>query len=166
MRKALKYIKKIINNKFVLFGAIVVQLVLLYGLTYWGYHTSRLPYWFDNFVDKTGIWRIYGKKTYGENVYSKDLWLDPRLDMVEEVIVSQEYLGYLNKIKDNALFIASDGPKEIDIAIANDVIVIKNDKDVGWESLDVGDLVLVVNEYELDKRSGETKLYFTQIKIQ
>ncbi|HOU76438.1 MAG TPA: hypothetical protein PK957_04990 [Candidatus Dojkabacteria bacterium] len=55
-----------------------LQMGILYGISYWGYHNNRTPYWFDNFVQEKGIWKIYGVKVINDN-------FDLRSDLVQRV---------------------------------------------------------------------------------
>ncbi|MEA3357014.1 MAG: hypothetical protein U9Q67_01095 [Patescibacteria group bacterium] len=87
---------------------------LLYGLTYWGYHSSRLPYWFDNFVQEYGIWRIYGVKTYGAELFNDNFFIDPRLESIKLDQVVKEVEGslfdrYTEENGDEYWVIAQDG---------------------------------------------------------
>jgi hypothetical protein len=69
-------------------GLAVVLFSVLYGLTYWGYHSSRLPYSFDNFVHRTGLWRMYGAKTYEPVTIGEFVTMvDPRLTSVADETV-------------------------------------------------------------------------------
>ena len=87
--------KTLMGSAFFWVIILLVQCVLLYGLSYWGYHSSRLPYWFDNFVQNTGIWRIYGTKTYGGTILEESLIMDPRLDFVDVNTIIQNIDGYI-----------------------------------------------------------------------
>ncbi|MBN2015746.1 hypothetical protein JW766_02845 [Candidatus Dojkabacteria bacterium] len=95
MKVLLDRLKMLCDNKIILIVFILIQLVLLYGLTYWGYHSSRLPYWFDNFVHETRVWRIYGRKDYSVRPVSPETWLDPRLGFLKKSFCVQEINGFL-----------------------------------------------------------------------
>ena len=98
----MKFLKRIFANKLILAILIFVQIGLLYGLTYWGYHSSRLPYWFDNFVQGKGIWWIYGKKIYGEEFFNKNLLVNPDLAFVKKSLALFKAEGYVVSIEENA----------------------------------------------------------------
>lgn len=89
-------------------GLIVAGWILvMYGLLYWGYHTSRLPYWFDNFVQETGVWRVFGAKSYGfEKLEGVPYLVDPRLALVNDVSFRIEKSGYIIQ-KDNPFIVVS-----------------------------------------------------------
>lgn len=79
---------------------IVLQLVGMYLLTYWGYHNSRLPYWMENYIQNTEIWKIYGRKSYGEKNFNDQLWIDPRLDSIRTDLIAAEVKGFLHDKKE------------------------------------------------------------------
>lgn len=162
----------------------VVQLGVLYGLTRWGYHTSRLPYWFDNFVQDTGVWRIYGKKVYGDDVNGV-FWVDPRLNSVSVKNVVQDFEGRLSRIevRDDSTQVwtiesVKYGEKEYLVEIDDDTSVSVScyvcglyyegdtcdcvDDEfvggVGKESLEVGRRVEGRNIFRFDKKNNITLL--------
>jgi hypothetical protein len=89
---------------------LIVQLGVLYGLTRWGYHTSRLPYSVENFIVRNAVWKAFGKK----NIKIKSLDdLDNRFDPSLEYFKSsrlKKYSGLVNsyEIEEDSLFLTLD----------------------------------------------------------
>ena len=76
---------------------LVVQVIFLYGITWYGYRSSLLPYWFDNAVQSSGMWRIYGVKTYEMNNGDQASIIDPRIEnVVDETVARYSIRGYLS----------------------------------------------------------------------
>lgn len=75
---------------------LIVQVLLLYGITWYGYHNSHLPYWFDNVVQSSGLWRIYGKKEYEPTSIEPYELVNPKLNnVVKDTYASFVVRGYL-----------------------------------------------------------------------
>lgn len=145
---------KLFNNKIILIFGIIIQLPLIYGLTYWGYHSSRLPYWFDNFVQRTGIWRIYGEKEYGEEPFENLFWFDPRLDIVKDSLILHRYEGYPGKIEqidgNVKMEVISNQNRDIDtVEFSNNdlksICINRSCEDNGLEDIENGGLLIVYN---------------------
>lgn len=80
----------------ILLGVVLVLIAVLFALTSWGYHNSKFPYQFDNFVQRTGLWRVYGSKTYEPVDVTADIsMVDPRLENVVDETVIRYTLGGL-----------------------------------------------------------------------
>jgi len=124
----------------------VVQVLLVYLLTNWAYHSGRTPSWFDNFVQESGIWKVYGDKLY-EVPFSDEFWFDPGLDFVEDNVVVVKYGGYIDNLEigdkkaDIRLSHVDREDVEIEIDIADIEVVCVGDMcdgsidDIGQEGL-------------------------------
>lgn len=98
--KSAKKIRIIKFWKYSIFWVIllILQLGLLYGVSYWGYHNSRTPYWFDNWVQKTGVWKMYGKRDVVFNF--EDFSLNNEKVALKERVVEKVYFGFTTAVSD------------------------------------------------------------------
>lgn len=101
---------------------LIIEIVFLYSLTYWGYHSNRLPYWFDNYIQQYGIWKIYGVKSYGPiKVGDLTLAVDPRIkEVANQTLITQTVKGYVRlvEVQDNKIkkiFLDTNGEDSLDI---------------------------------------------------
>lgn len=74
---------------------VVLQLLAIYLLFLWGYHNNRFGYKFDNFVQHSGIWVIFGKKTYQQK--QEDFSVNAKSDLVKEGFTERFLSGRLAK---------------------------------------------------------------------
>lgn len=85
-----------IGKTFLVWMAVGLSLVLLYGLAYTGYHRSLLPSSFDTYVQGNGLWRLFGKKEYVVTADADDSLLAiPNWEaIVENTELSYTFMGY------------------------------------------------------------------------
>lgn len=174
-------------SKWTIFASVLlfIQLIVLYALTYWGYHNSKLPYSFDNFVQSNSLWRIYGVKKYGEVAFNEDFLVDPRLEGIEIDQVIREVSGYLAEKKVSG----KDGiehwklrrveypPLDLDVKFTDETKVFEYVKPDGGEKevlqekvktyvVPEGAWVTVRNGYEYSAQNGLKlkQTYFVKVK--
>lgn len=157
---------------------LILQIVLLYGITRYGYLENKLPYWFDNFVQKYGVWQIYGKKELPTETTNVLLPLDLRLDIVKEARFMIPLKGMLTNVSSNDSGVTDwtiefpDGTSFRVEDIARIESILKRDctdpstscVNVGFASVSdkgvlddismVGNFVLVNLEYKYDKSNN------------
>ncbi len=144
-----------------------LQLIFLYVLTLWGYHNSKMPWEFDRFLHRTGLWRVYGYKEYGLNemrqVYS---------ERPNEVEVYEGFSGFVSERKKDLLVIKRMGEKDVKIEdfSAFEVCYIVGEADSFYEfedsvcvenevsAINSGDFVLIETEGRYLVKEDEYKV--------
>jgi len=110
---------------------VVVYMVLIgvIGfLLYTGYHSSKLPYWFDNMVQQNGMWKVFGQKEYLMSTDDDPVWLDARLSMVEKSEYGRKVEGYLVNNNGTTVSIGVVDSENVDIPLRPDVQIFIKDK--------------------------------------
>ncbi|MBN2100332.1 hypothetical protein JW710_00340 [Candidatus Dojkabacteria bacterium] len=142
---------------------IVVNLLVIYLSLLWGYQTSRLSSSFDNFVQESGIWRLFGQKNYNEGAFI----FDPSLNISHHSIKVDAYSGYLNKVNiegEKIVLILNSQNKEdfeVEIPKAEDGKYILCQKNMPFchegsvEDLTIGDLVWVYRVEDIDEKTED-----------
>lgn len=146
-----------------------LQTGVLYGITYWGYHSNRTPYWFDNFVQEKGIWKIYGVKEYKLGLNTEHL-VHPKSDIVLKDVYRVIYQGIFYENVDGKIkMIAMDKDIfEMKIEDGVKIYLCKNFKNGAFsncveknemQDLIVGSLTTIVSDYSFKDDQYTISIY-------
>jgi len=151
----------------------VAELVCLYGITCVAYHSSILPYQIENGIQRSGLWRIFGEKTYATEMEDEYYWVDPRIDLVDEIHVDVRYDGYLVKKTETALYLGKfdQQQKKIDVTDTPTFYLRKNGEDTYCnrctnDTLNVGSWIEVLNVNALNPETGVKSVVRTSVYVE
>jgi len=147
------------------FFLFIAQIGLLYAVVSWGYHTSRLPYWFDNIVQSSGAWQLFGPKEYSTVVGDSDYFLEPKLLGVNGLEVSRTTDGYVTSTDESFVRVgdASQGTTDITLPVDTAYYLRYRDgtnhlcPDCDLDYLNIGDRISVYEVFEVEGTMTETE---------
>ncbi|MBN1618691.1 hypothetical protein JW887_05135 [Candidatus Dojkabacteria bacterium] len=90
------------DNPLIFLLILFFQFGLLYFLGYWGYYNMKFPYYVDNYISDSGLWKIFGKRDLNYiSEYDKDaiVLTDPLYSNIESNKYMISVSGFLRDIK-------------------------------------------------------------------
>ncbi len=134
-----------------------LQLIILYFITRWGYHNSKMPWEFDRFLHRSGLWHVYGYKEYGLNEIRQVYGKNPG-----EVEVYEEFQGFLTKAEKDILVLGSMKENTVNIKDYSSLeICYFKEQASSFSEIDTDESICIPSEY-MDLRGFD----FVKIKTE
>jgi len=108
----IKISRKGVIKMLLLSGVILFEFVGIYLVARYDYLESRFPVSVENFIQTSGVWRIFGAKDYSQTDYSSVFALNPDLKWVKSFTMSSD-TGYLTK------YVRSEDRKSVTLGLTS-----------------------------------------------